>query len=142
MLRSGLKKGDSSARVAQYNKQCDEDKNKYTSGQVLEPEVNKTLMNDESTRTSSSTPPPFEHATCSYQHNVHPFRGNPRECNGYPPPYVKNEPKHELNFFLTELDGENKQNEGNTAENKTTEQKKKKRGSIFKKMSLSSGSKK
>ena len=139
MLRSGLKKGDSSARVAQYNKQCDEDKNKYTSGQVLEPEVDKTLMNDESTRTNLSTPPPsFEHSTCSYQHNVHPFRGNPRECNGYPPPYVKNEPKHELNFFLTELDGENKQNEGNTAENKTTEQKKKKRGSIFKKMSLGS----
>lgn len=139
MLRSSLKKGDSSARVAQYNNQCDEDKNKYTSGQVLEPEVDKTLMNDESTRTNSIAPTSFEHTTCSYQHNVHPFRGNPRECNGYPPPYVKNEPKHELNFFLTQLEGGNKQNE-NTAENKTTEQKKKKRGSIFKKMS--SGSKK
>ncbi|KAL7438693.1 hypothetical protein ACHAXM_006576 [Skeletonema potamos] len=66
--------------------------------------------------------------TKTYQHEIHPFIGKPMECNGYPPSYVKNEPKNELSFFLTtdvsDLPSSQKGGE------------KKKLGSICKKMSL------
>ena len=60
----------------------------------------------------------------TYRHAVSPFLANPRECNGYPPSYVKNEPKNELNFFLTHQSSHIQQDEGA----------KKKRGGVFKKM--------
>mmetsp|Transcript_24714 Transcript_24714/g.35372 ORF Transcript_24714/g.35372 Transcript_24714/m.35372 type:complete len:183 (-) Transcript_24714:48-596(-) len=63
--------------------------------------------------------------TKTYQHAVYPFLANSRECKGYPPSYVKNEPKNELNFFLT---NESDQIQGG-------EVGKTKRKGIFKKMS-------
>jgi hypothetical protein len=50
MLRSGLQQGDSSARIAKYNKQCNKDKQKYTSGQVLQPVETKKLVNVETAK--------------------------------------------------------------------------------------------
>ena len=49
----------------------------------------------------SDSPTSAKSATQKYQHAVSPFLANPRECDGYPPTYVKNEPENELNFFLT-----------------------------------------
>ena len=123
ILRSGLQKGETSTRVAKYNKQCEEDKNKFSSGQVLETIEAK---NDETAAagSSSTTAEPM----MTYQHAVHPFLGNPMECNGYPQSYVKNKPKNELNFFLTD-------ESDSCFEQQDAGGKKKKRVSIFKKMS-------
>ena len=68
-----------------------------------------------------------------YQHEVSPFLTNPRECDGYPPTYVKNEPENELNFFLTNRsDHQIQQDEGAKTQ----------RRGIFKKMlSFKSGEK-
>eukprot|EP00984_Skeletonema_dohrnii_P033940 scaffold32222_cov161-Skeletonema_dohrnii-CCMP3373.AAC.1 len=76
---------------------------------------------------TDDTPAPSE-PTKTYKHAVYPFPLglDPRECNGYPPTYVKNEPEHELNFFLTDASDQTQQDEGG----------KKKRGRIFKKMIL------
>lgn len=62
----------------------------------------------------------------TYQHAVYPFLANSRECKGYPPSYVKNEPKNELDFFLID---ESRQIQ--SGESGKTKQK-----GIFKKMSL------
>eukprot|EP00986_Skeletonema_menzelii_P002357 scaffold647_cov150-Skeletonema_menzelii.AAC.4 len=79
-------------------------------------DTNKNVVTSDSS-TSAETA-----QTC--QHVVSPFLANPRECHGYPPSYVKNEPKNELNFFFTNHSDQIQQDEGA----------KKKRGGIFKKM--------
>ena len=66
-----------------------------------------------------------ESTTQKYHHAVSPFLTNPRECDGYPPTYVKNEPENELNFFLTNRSDQIQQDEGAKAQ----------RRGIFKKMS-------
>ena len=142
MLRSGLQQGDSSARIAKYNKQCNKDKQKYTSGQVLQPVETKKLVNVETAKdiaektTKSSTP--SANVSKGYQHLVYPFIGNPRECDGYTPPYVKNEPENELNFFLTTLTVRKEQTKGiieqiQQDEGEDEGEKKKKRG-IFQRL--------
>eukprot|EP00985_Skeletonema_marinoi_P000326 scaffold116_cov139-Skeletonema_marinoi.AAC.3 len=70
--------------------------------------------------------PTLSEPTNTYKHAVYPFPLglDPRECNGYPPTYIKNEPEHELNFFLTDAIDQTQQDEGG----------KKKRGRIFKKI--------
>eukprot|EP00984_Skeletonema_dohrnii_P033939 scaffold32221_cov71-Skeletonema_dohrnii-CCMP3373.AAC.1 len=74
---------------------------------------------------TDDTPAPSE-PTKTYKHAVYPFPLglDPRECNGYPLTYIKNEPEHELNFFLTDASDQTQQDEGG----------KKKRGRILKKM--------
>ena len=76
-----------------------------------------------SSRSDSSTC--TESARHKYQHAVSPFLTNPRECDGYPPTYVKNEPENELNFFLTNRSDQIQQDEGAKTQ----------RRGIFKKMS-------
>lgn len=67
-----------------------------------------------------------------YQHAVYPFLDNSRECEGYPPTYVKNEPQNELNFILTDESDQIQRGESG----------KTKRKGIFKKMSLGKFTKK
>ncbi len=70
---------------------------------------------------SSTSAVPARH---KYQHEVSAFLTNPRECDGYPPTYVKNEPENELNFFLNNRIDQIQQDEGTKTQ----------RRGIFKKM--------